>query len=93
MKANASKRCWEIINCNSFECFLQRRHATSLPNISIGPFETQFRNQDVENIFKEKSPQSAHSTVAGFCYIFTNIPQAHTINRGITQYKWVTLLC
>lgn len=34
---------------------MQRRHATSLPNISIGPFETQFRNQDVENIFKEKA--------------------------------------
>ncbi len=37
-----------------FQVFLQSRHAMLLPNISMGPFKTQFRNQDVENIFKEK---------------------------------------
>lgn len=49
-------------------------------------FKTQFRNQDTENIFKEKHTQQA------FCYIF-QAPSEAALKNMVAQYKWVTVLC
>lgn len=60
-----------------FQEFLWRKHAPLLPYISIGPFKTQFRNQDIENIFKEKPSEHTENSIRLLLHIHKHPRSSH----------------